>query len=149
LNDYGTLPTERTTKNKIMDSIAITERRYMADLHFEHEMWSKALNFYAEELKIFEDRLAEVSQKNTDHDVKAKVEHFQNQFIREKEVIDTLLHEINEHEDELVKYAKEHPVALDHVYFQNHSGLDDKMRSFNKIWKELRNEYMRFLAEWM
>lgn len=132
-----------------MDSIAITERRYMADLHFEHEMWTKALHFYEEELKIFEDRLAEVSQKNADHAVKAKVEHFQNQFIREKEVIDILLHEINEHEEELVKYAKEHPVAVDHVYFQNHSGLEDKMKSFNKIWKELRNEYMRFLSEWM
>ena len=132
-----------------MDSIGVTERRYMADLHFEHEMWIRALNFYTDELKIFEDRLAEVSSKNTDHEVKAQVERFQNQFIREKEVIDILLHDIKAHEETLVEYAKEHPIAVNHVYFENHSGLEDRMATFNKIWKELRSDFMRFLSEWM
>lgn len=132
-----------------MDTIPTQDRRYMADLHFEHDMWTNALNFYKEELKIFENRLGEVSAKNSDIDVKAQVEHFQNQFIREAEVIDTLIHDIKMHEEELVKYAKEHPVAIDHVYFENHTGLEDRMKTFNKLWKELRNEFMKFLSKWM
>ena len=121
----------------------------MVDLHFEHEMWNNALAFYKEELRIFESRLGEVSAKNTGMEVKAKVEHFQNQFIREHEVIDTLLHDIKIHEETLINYAKEHPIALDHVYFENHTGLEDRMEIFQKIWKELREEFMFFLRDWM
>ncbi len=121
----------------------------MVDLHFEHEMWLNAMSFYKEELKIFESRLAEVSNKNTDSDMKAKVEHFQNQFIRQHEVIDILKHDINLHEQSLVTYAKEHPVAIDHVYFENHTGLEDRMETFKKLWVELRQEFMMFLRDWM
>jgi len=121
----------------------------MVDLHFEHEMWLNALSFYKEELKIFENRLGEVSGKNTDRDMKAKVEHFQNQFIREHEVIDILKHDINAHEQTLVQYAKDHPVAIDHVYFDNHTGLEGRMEMFKKLWMELRKEFMLFLRDWM
>lgn len=132
-----------------MENIPVSERRYMADLHFDHQMWLNSLQFYKEELSIFEGRLGEVSFRNSSIDVKARVEHFQNQFIRQHEVIDILRHDINAHENELANYAKEHPVALEHVYFSNHSDLEDRMATFVKIWKELRMDYMKFLSTWM
>lgn len=132
-----------------MENIPVKERRYMADLHFEHQMWLNALKFYKEELAIFESRLGEVSFRNSASETKAQVEHFQNQFIREHEVIDTLRHDIKQHENMLVEYAKEHPVAVEHVYFRNHSELEDRMDTFNKIWRELRDEFMEFLRNWM
>lgn len=132
-----------------MNNTLKTGKKYMVDLHFEHEMWLNAMSFYEEELKIFESRLAEVSKKNTDFEVKAKVEHFQNRFIREREVIDTLKHDIKLHEQSLVTYAKEHPVAIDHVYFENHTGLEDRMEMYKKLWLELRQEFMMFLRDWM
>lgn len=121
----------------------------MADLHFEHDMWLNAIKFYRDELVIFESRLAEVSSKNSSIEVKAQVEHFQNQFIREREVLDHLRHDIKAHENELIQYAKDHPVALDHVYFRNHTDLEERMSTFVKIWKELRADYMKFLRDWM
>jgi hypothetical protein len=82
-------------------------------------------------------------------EVKAQVERFQNQFIREREVIDILKHDIKEHENTLVSFAKENPVAVEHVYFRHHSDLEDRMLTFEKIWKQLRMEFMSFLRDWM
>lgn len=131
------------------EKIPVQERRYMGELHEDHQNWVKALSFYKEELSIWKDRLAEVSAKNNSTDARAGVEHFQNQFIREGEVIDTLVHDINAHESELVKYAKEHPVAVEHTYFRNHTDLEERMKRFEEIWTELKAEFNRFLTKWM
>lgn len=126
-----------------------TARKHMGDLHFEHTMWTNALTFYKEELIIFTHRLEEVLARNTKPEATADGEKFQNQIIRQGEVIDTLLHEINAHENGLVKFAKEHPVAIDHRYFDDHTELHDKMDTFNKLWTEFRADYLRFLTVWM
>lgn len=100
-------------------------------------------------MAIFQKRLEEITSKNTDDEMLAKVESFQNRFIREKEVIDTLLHDIKIHEEKLSQHAKDHPVAIEHQYFENHTGLQDRMQRFVELWKELRNEFLPFVAKWM
>lgn len=131
------------------DKIPTAERKYMGDLHAEHMDWKKQLAFYRDELSIFRDRLGEVSAKNNSTEERAGVEHFQNVFIREAEVMDTLVHDINAHEKVLVDYAKEHPIAVEHTYFRNHTDLADRMKRFNELWDEMKHEYNRFLAKWM
>ncbi len=113
-------------------------RRYMYDLHFEHMQWNNQLRFFKQEIEIFKARLGEVIQKNTDRDVMREAEHFQNSFILQNEQIDTLLHDIKMHETELVKYAKDHPIAVEHTYFENHNGLEERMGSFHKLHAELK-----------
>lgn len=129
--------------------IPLSERKYMSDLHFDHSLWSKQMQFFTDELKIFEHRLEEVAAANTNTEVTAQIEHFQNQFIRQKEVIDELNHKINAHETVLVEFAKDHPVAVDHHYFADHSALRDEVQIFNKIWYELRSEFLRFVGTWL
>ncbi len=131
------------------EKIPVEERRYMSELHFDHELWVNQLRFFEVELRIFKTRLAEVSIQNTKHEVRAEVEHFQNQFIRESEVIDTLIHDIKLHEKVLVEFAKDHPVATDHVHFKNHGELEDRMAIFGKIWFELKKEFLDFLRKRM
>ncbi|WP_306640710.1 hypothetical protein [Sanyastnella coralliicola] len=131
------------------DKIPVAERRYMNELHEEHQTWVKELEFYKEELEIFRNRLGEVSIKNNKPEERADVEHFQNQFLREIEVIDTLRHDINAHEKVLVEYAKDHPAAVEHTYFRDHTELTDRMQRFEELWKELKNDFNRFLSKWM
>lgn len=131
------------------EKIPVEERRYMGELHDDHQRWVKDLAFYKEELEIWRNRLAEVSIKNNSAEERAGVEHFQNQFIRQDEVMDELVHEINAHESELVKYAKDHPVAVQHTYFRNHGDLETRMKRFEELWTELKNEFQRFLSTWM
>ena len=122
---------------------------HIEDLHFEHKLWKRQLDFQVHELAIFVHRLEEVVSRWSDKVILANVERYQNQFIRHKEVLDTLLHEINVHQDELVKFAKDHPVALDHMRFEDHSELRDSVETQVDIYTSLKKEFMRFLTTTM
>ena len=122
---------------------------FIGDLHFEHEMWKRELNFCDDEIKILNAILDEVTAKNKDHYMLSEVEHFQNQFIVQKQNIDTFLHHINKDEQNLAQFAKDHPVAIDHVHFTDHGKMRDNMEGFAKIYNELKQEFRLFLTKWM
>lgn len=122
---------------------------YLKDLHFEHKIWESELSFYKEELKIFQQRLGDVSLKNTKHEVQAQIEHFQNQFIRQNEVIDEYRHQINEHEGHLITETEKNPTAIEHRYFTDHKEMRDNMQIFRRLYGELKHEFMNFLVMWM
>lgn len=119
---------------------------YLSDLHFEHQHWMTELAYWADELKFFTNRLEEVVTRWTDKEVLAKVEQFQNQFIRHKEVIDTLKHDIKLDERRLSKDAMEHPIAIDHKHFADHIGLREQMATQRKIYGALKKEFFAFLT---
>lgn len=125
------------------------DRVYMKDLHFDHQQWSNEIKFYQEELKIFTNRLEYIAKMNTKQEVMQEVERFQNHFIRQNEVIDEFLHQVNEHEHHLAAFAEDHPVAVDHVHFKDHKGMRDEFETFVKIYKELKTDFTRFLAKRM
>ncbi|MFK7972671.1 MAG: hypothetical protein AB8F95_20035 [Bacteroidia bacterium] len=125
------------------------QHTYLADLHLDHKIWTRRMNFFKEEIELFESYLGEVLDKNTSKDCARSVEHFQNQFIRQKEVIDELNHDIKLKEEALAKYANENPVAIDHKYFQPEPILTDRYKTFEKIYHDLKEEYRLFLAKWM
>jgi len=62
------------------------------ELHFEHQLWSSEMNFFKDELSILQNRLNEVASKNTDTEVRKQIEHFQNQFLIQKEQLDIINH---------------------------------------------------------
>jgi hypothetical protein len=123
--------------------------KYIGDLHFEHMEWVNSLEYYKDEIKIHEHRLEEIVRRNTRQEVMAELEHFQNQFIREREVIDELRHDINAHENMLAKESKDHPVAIDRRYFTDHTDLRERFSTFERIYKDLKTEFRRWLADRM
>lgn len=100
-------------------------------------------------MSYFQLKLEELAVKNTGEEIKLEQERFQNRFIRQNEVIDTLLHEIREQEALLAKFAKAHPVALEHVHFMNPTNLREKMNSFYTLYADLKDDFHRYLAKWM
>ena len=126
-----------------------TPHVYLGDLHFDHMEWLNILRFRKDEIMIFERRLEEVVRRNTGTEVLAELEHFQNRYIREREVIDEMRHDIKEHENRLEKEAKEHPVAIDHRYFVDHSELRERMTTFERLYAELKEELHRWLVKRM
>lgn len=127
----------------------LASRAYLTDLHQNYTEWIDGLHFYKDDLNVFLRRLEEVLKKNNSIDVTALVEHFQNQFIIQRNEIDTLLHEIKLKERELVEYAKANPVAIDHVRFKESLTLVDRMNRFEDLWKGLRQEFLTFTSKWM
>ena len=124
-------------------------KKHIDELHFEHKLWTSKMRFYMDELSIFENRLSELVQRNTKAEVTSEIEHFQNQFIRQREVAEQLISKCNDHEKFLANQAKEHPVAIDHVLFADHTKLRDEAEVYDKIYSELKTEFMNLLRKWM
>ncbi len=119
------------------------------NLHFEHRQWQGEISFWKDELKSFKTRLEELSKRWTDEKVLAKLEHFQNQFIRHGEVIDSLEHEINVHETAMAEHSEKGEEVLDTKLSRNHFEFRERMEMQRKIYAELKVEFFRFLSEYM
>jgi hypothetical protein len=119
------------------------------NLHFEYQQWMKELNFFKEAIKIFETHLEKVMNRNKALEITAQVERFQNQFIREKEVIDVLKHKLNGSEKQLAGFVKElSGLGLQSIKMDNHPVLREDMKIFRKIFTELKNDFRRFTARY-
>jgi hypothetical protein len=125
----------------------MSDQKYIHELHNDHKMWLSELTLASDQLKSFQSRLEEVAKANTDSSILAQVEKFQNQFIRENEVIDSLSHDINKHEADLSAQVASNTVAVDHRKVADDPALRDRMAMFMKIFAELNSEFKAFLAK--
>ncbi|GIV34133.1 MAG: hypothetical protein KatS3mg031_1668 [Chitinophagales bacterium] len=125
------------------------ESVHLSDLHFEHRLWLNELKFFNDEIKIFEHRLDELVTRTTNKAVLARLEQFQNKFIHQKEVIHELKHKIKAHEKQLAAEAKNNPIAADHRYFHDHAELRSEMQHYRALFADLKESFLRYLAEWM
>ncbi len=122
---------------------------YLSDLHFEHRQWISELKFWEEGIASFRKRLGEVVVRYTSNEVRASIEHFQNQFILHDEVIDQLKKEVKTHEKMVAQTAEEKPTAIDRVKFDDHTSLREKLDTQRSIYGELKSEYFSFLSKTM
>ncbi|MFZ5554329.1 MAG: hypothetical protein ACOZCO_14515 [Bacteroidota bacterium] len=123
-----------------------TQKAYT--LHVEHSQWLENLRFYSDELRFLRDKLAEVTAKNTSKTVVKMAEHFQNQFIIQENEIAELKHFINEHERYIEKNVGHNPAA-DHKSMADHMMERDRMETFEKLFKELKTDFKKFLSRTM
>ena len=66
--------------------------------HAEHREWLNKIDFYYDDLKIMRHRLEEVAARNTNKSLMAQVEHFQNQFVIQRNELDEMKHAIHQAE---------------------------------------------------
>ena len=119
------------------------------NLHHEHTEWINKLNFYKDDLIVFNNRLSEIAAKNTKNDILAEVERFQNQFIIQNNNIDQIKHIINLDEDKIKKEVTKNPVEVDHRKVEDHAGERDLVDTFEKNFNEIRADFNKFAAKWM
>ncbi len=117
--------------------------------HEENTEWLKKLDFYKDEITILKGRLEELAQKNNAQEVLAEVEHFQNQFIIQRNNIDEIAHKVRENEQSLLEEIKSNPVAVDHRKMEYHAAEQDLVNSFEKVFNEVREDFNKFSAKWM
>ncbi len=119
------------------------------ELHDEHKIWLNKLLFYQDELIIMAGRIAEVEKKNSSDEVLALVDHFQNQFVIQKEQIDILKHDIKSHELFLEGAIIKNHDSIDQEKFSDHKKHRESILVFEKIFNDLRGELIQFLSKWM
>ena len=131
-----------------METIAV--KVPLAQLHFDHEIWLNELAFYRDELRILDKYLLELVSKNSGVDALKGIEHFQNQFIRQKEVLDEISHDIREHEQLVIKAASSlNPVQVEKGRFEDHGDLREAVETFTRIYADLKAEYLSFVSHWL
>jgi len=120
-----------------------------SDLHFEHKQWRSEFSFWEDELKTFNNRLEELVKRWTDKTVLAQLEHFQNQFIRHGEVIDTLQHDINVHETNMAAHDEKGEDVINRALAKHHIEFRGRMETQRKIYGDLKKDFYRFLSKFM
>lgn len=128
-----------------MTTVAQEETQVLEDLHFELNVWINELRFYKDEIGIFNHRMEEIVSTKTENGTMAQLEHFQNQYIRQAEVIDVLRHDVKQHENLLEDTAEgKNTGGVD--YAEQHASIKDEMVHFRKLYMELKDEFTLFLA---
>lgn len=117
--------------------------------HEENTNWMKTLDFYKDEINIFRSRLEEIAAKNNSTKVLTEVEHYQNQFIIQRDNIDNIAHAIKLNEESLLAEINRNPVAVDHRKLEYHEKEQDLVETFEKNFSGIREEFNRFTSKWM
>ncbi|MBT8195131.1 MAG: hypothetical protein KJO64_01790 [Bacteroidia bacterium] len=116
----------------------------LSALHSEHNEWQNKIKFYRDELKEFNTQLTGLVSKTAPNDVLVSVEHFQNQFIRQNEVLDIMRHDFKQHENKieaLQENGQSNGVDINAL----HAEEKERLEHFEKLFQELRNEFHLFL----
>ncbi len=124
-----------------------TEKIYTQ--HEENKEWMSNLLFYRDEIKIMNERIAEIASKNTSKEVLAQIEHFQNQLLIQTNQLSILKHDLNLDNDAIDNEIKKNSVAVDHRSIEDHAGIREKMAAFEKIFSSFKKELNAFLSKWM
>nr|MBP6215751.1 hypothetical protein [Chitinophagaceae bacterium] len=77
------------------------------------------------------------------------VEHFQNQFIVQRNNIDELKHEVNLYVEKLGKDAQQHGGRMETAMIAEHTALHEKYEDFERVMNILRHEFNEYLSKWM
>lgn len=112
----------------------------------DHAAWLKSIAFYEGELDILNERLLEIASKNTGEETMAQVEHFQNQFIIQRNNLDELKHQVHAHDLLVSQEAKQHSGKMDTSNDAVHNKVKESFNKTEEIINGLRREFNRFLS---
>ncbi|MBS1666954.1 MAG: hypothetical protein JST58_06225 [Bacteroidetes bacterium] len=120
-----------------------------ASIGVEHTEWINKLEFYKNDIGILEQRLMDIAGRNSSSEAMAGIEHFQNQFIVQRNNIDELKHAINENVHLAFEDAISHAGRIDGDRIGTQKKLEVQVRAFEKVVNELRQEFNQYAVKWM
>jgi hypothetical protein len=119
----------------------------MSEIHEENLTWINNLRFYENEISVMNARLEEVASRNKSYEVMAQVEHFQNQFIRQREVVDEIKHHVRVSDRVLYDSVQGIAGSSESRLFYSHDGLKDSYDTFEKLYYELKDDFEHFYRQ--
>jgi len=125
------------------------DKKHILELHDEIKNWKSAVELIKEETSTLNKQLEDIASENNKEEVRAQIEHFQNQFIRQAEVNDILNHDLKQAEHRLAVLSAENPVASDHRLVDDDPNIRDEAETHIKLFTELKSEFNRFATEWL
>jgi predicted nucleic acid-binding Zn-ribbon protein len=114
----------------------------------ELQSWKHELSSFKQEIRHFEKHLEELSVRKLPKDLLAQVEHFQNSFICQKEVIDKLRHDLPDSRHKMENIFKS--IGFKRTGPEGsaiHDILRERMDTFRKLYDEVKEDFDRFKSE--
>ncbi|MEX1382474.1 hypothetical protein, partial [Lutibacter sp.] len=85
----------------------------------------------------------------TKKEMLVQLEHYQNQFILQDEVINTLQEDIHIHEISIAAASKKGKDLLDTALVKKHIEFRNRMEVQRHIYRDLKKEFFKFLTKYM
>ncbi|WP_250630412.1 hypothetical protein [Rhodoflexus caldus] len=121
---------------------------HLNELHAEHTEWLQHLGHYEQEIIRLQAMLDDLAKRNNGDEFHKSASHFQNQLIIHKEQLDILKHNIRVHEDFLVGEAQKEADTIHRRLFGDHADERDKLETFEKLFGEMKAEFLDFAGKW-
>jgi hypothetical protein len=116
----------------------------------EQSDWQRGLDFYKDEIKIHTHRLSDVSGMYTPKDeAKPQVEHFQNQFIIQRNNIDELSQDLRALESKISAETLEMAQHINATTLAEHDIIRERYTGLEKTINDLRHEHNAFLVKYI
>lgn len=121
-------------------------KEQLMEMHTQHNEWQNKIKFYRNELKKLNDDLGEFVLRKPSPGIMISVEHFQNQFTIQSEVLDIMRHDFKQHENAIE--AKQSNFSIfDQGLVNNHESHRERLEHFEKIFHDLRDEFHGFMQK--
>ena len=114
-----------------------------------HQEIINVLDFYTSDISFLEKLLTEVLKKNNHFEVKNESEHFQNQFIIQRNNIDALRSKILINKHEAALEANVHAGKVDDRLVTDINHLKLEENQIEKAIEEIRTTFKKFVAKWL
>jgi hypothetical protein len=118
----------------------------LSDLHAQHAGWQQKIRQYRNELAALNQQLDEVVLNKPPQDLMAAIEHFQNQFTVQSEVLDIMRHDFKQHEN-AIEAEQAGRNKSGGALAGNHRKHEDRLLQFEKLFAELKDEFGEFLQK--
>jgi hypothetical protein len=115
-------------------------------LESEHIKWLSNMDMFKNQLSAMDKELIDFAKGKYPKSLAPKIEQFQNKFIRHREVLDILRHDIKAHENEIERMTN---FALEYLrdrVTREHVQLKAQYNKFVELFLELEQDFHDFLA---
>ncbi|MCW3462799.1 hypothetical protein [Chitinophaga nivalis] len=114
------------------------------DLHQQINTWKSNVNDVRDEVKMMRDRLEQIALSDAPREVMTRVEHFENRFLRQREVADEIFHDIKQ----CAKKVTATPVLVIHDDrpVDDYDTMQNRMEIFQKLYEELKSDFNHFIT---
>ena len=119
-------------------------KEQLAGMHSEHAEWQNKILEYRNQLNSLNENLESIVLKAPPREISPEVEQFQNQFIRQNEVLDIMRHDFKQYENG-IEFAQKNlnAEALDKLNNERKINLE-RLNDFDRIFNDLKIEYRKF-----
>lgn len=115
---------------------------------FQHETesWKRLLEFLQVENVFQKTRLAQITREDVDNELLEQSEYFQNQFIREDEMISVMRHDVSEQDGWLTREVFEDGMIIKEVT-RRQKKLRREIEIAEQKFNKLKFEFNNYLSE--